>query len=147
MPSFSNPTVTFTVIRRIGRTNIDSTELITTLAWVKASQTSFVSIVLLGRISRIFAFISSVVLCAEQYTKSFEFKSKLSMIEFPTEPTDEHGERLARFALLLILPHFMTVGAFNFLGQLTNPPVSVEPNRDFMRKMFKLFTVDARKTC
>src|SRR5579862_4093100 len=67
------------------------------------------------RIARAYALC---VLSAEQFTKAVE--AKIEEAGFKLEPItgSKHEFRLARFALLMILPYLLGIGAYNMFAQL-----------------------------
>jgi hypothetical protein len=85
------------------------------------------------------------LLAAEQYTKSFEFKCEQIGFKLAKVSAKKvHAFRLLRFTFLLILPHLMSVGGFNFFAKLANVPLR-EPDRKFMKRVYVVFGKQAER--
>jgi hypothetical protein len=84
------------------------------------------------------------VTAAEEYAKSFEYKCELAKFKIPPVPPDAaHSFRQARFALLVITPHLMAIGGWNFFAQMAGMKPK-KPNRGFLEVFIKTFNHDIR---
>lgn len=79
------------------------------------------------------------VTAAEQYVLSFEFKCNLAGFDLQSVwHSAGHTARKARFALLIITPYLMEIGAYNFFAKMAGVQLR-KPDLRFLKRYINTF--------